>query len=266
MRKAQIRAGYDLWLHLTLAARNCCYLRTLREIRQGFISANKDTRRERGVPAEADELSASLRDIQGEAEVLQDLPIRLAEFARSIVRAKRRASWSDPGERLYPDDAHIFCRPDQVKEEFIKVIDLVLHVFNSLGFENYTAQISLRDPANKQKYMGEDELWDRAEREIQEAADERGLKTVAVKGEAAFYGPKLDFMVKDALGRSWQLGTIQVDYQLPQRFALEYVGSDNQKHTPVMIHRAPFGSMERFIARTDRALRRQFPFGFRQSR
>jgi threonyl-tRNA synthetase len=124
----------------------------------------------------------------------------------------------------------------------------VLHVFNSLGFENYTAQVSLRDPDNKQKYIGEDHLWDKAEREIQEAADERGLKTVAVKGEAAFYGPKLDFMVKDALGRNWQLGTIQVDYQLPQRFSLEYVGSDNQKHTPVMIHRAPFGSLERFVA------------------
>jgi len=146
------------------------------------------------------------------------------------------------------DDAHIFCRPDQVKSEFVRVIDLVLHVFKSLGFENYTAQVSLRDPNNKEKYMGEDELWDRAEREIQEAADERGLKTVAVKGEAAFYGPKLDFMVKDALGRSWQLGTIQVDYQLPQRFELEYIGADNQRHRPVMIHRAPFGSLERFVA------------------
>ncbi|HEY5692389.1 MAG TPA: threonine--tRNA ligase, partial [Cyclobacteriaceae bacterium] len=146
------------------------------------------------------------------------------------------------------DDAHIFCRPDQVKEEFIKVIDLVFHVFTSLGFENYTAQVSLRDPANKEKYMGEDHLWDRAEREIQEAADERKLVTIAAKGEAAFYGPKLDFMVKDALGRQWQLGTIQVDYQLPERFELEYVGSDNQKHRPVMIHRAPFGSLERFVA------------------
>jgi threonyl-tRNA synthetase len=146
------------------------------------------------------------------------------------------------------DDAHIFCRPDQVKQEFVKVIDLVLFVFKSLGFENYTAQVSLRDPENKSKYIGEDALWERAEREIQEAADERGLRTIAVKGEAAFYGPKLDFMVKDALGRSWQLGTIQVDYQLPQRFELEYVGADNQKHRPVMIHRAPFGSMERFVA------------------
>jgi threonyl-tRNA synthetase len=146
------------------------------------------------------------------------------------------------------DDAHIFCRPDQVKSEFVKVIDLVLHVFESLGFKDYTAQVSLRDPENKQKYIGGDELWDKAEREIQEAADERGLKTVAVKGEAAFYGPKLDFMIKDALGRSWQLGTIQVDYQLPQRFELEYIGADNQRHRPVMIHRAPFGSLERFVA------------------
>ncbi|MBT1712468.1 threonine--tRNA ligase, partial [Fulvivirgaceae bacterium PWU5] len=125
---------------------------------------------------------------------------------------------------------------------------LVLHVFKSLGFENYTAQVSLRDQANKAKYIGQDHLWDQAERQIQEAADERGLQTVAVQGEAAFYGPKLDFMVKDALGRSWQLGTIQVDYNLPERFELEYVGSDNQKHRPVMLHRAPFGSLERFIA------------------
>jgi threonyl-tRNA synthetase len=146
------------------------------------------------------------------------------------------------------DDAHIFCRPDQVKDEFIKVIDLVLHVFKSLGFENYTAQVSLRDKTNPAKYMGAPERWDLAERQIQEAADERGLTTVAVEGEAAFYGPKLDFMVRDALGRQWQLGTIQVDYNLPDRFELEYVGSDNQKHRPVMIHRAPFGSLERFVA------------------
>ena len=146
------------------------------------------------------------------------------------------------------DDAHIFCRPDQVKDEFIKVIDLVLYTFKALGFENYTAQVSLRDPENKSKYIGDDELWDKAEREIQEAADERNLVTVRELGEAAFYGPKLDFMVKDALGRSWQLGTIQVDYNLPERFELEYTGADNQKHRPVMIHRAPFGSMERFVA------------------
>jgi threonyl-tRNA synthetase len=146
------------------------------------------------------------------------------------------------------DDAHIFCRADQVKEEFIKVIDLVLYVFKSLDFHDFTAQVSLRDKENRSKYIGSEENWERAEREIQEAAEERGLKTVIEYGEAAFYGPKLDFMVKDALGRSWQLGTIQVDYNLPERFELEYTGADNQKHRPVMIHRAPFGSLERFIA------------------
>jgi threonyl-tRNA synthetase len=179
----------------------------------------------------------------------KDLPIRLAEFG-TVYRYEQSGELHGLTRvrGFTQDDAHIFCRPDQVKEEFIKVIDLVLHVFKSLGFDNYTAQVSLRDPENKEKYIGADELWDRAEREIQEAADERGLKTVSVKGEAAFYGPKLDFMVKDALGRSWQLGTIQVDYQLPQRFELEYVGSDNQRHRPVMIHRAPFGSLERFVA------------------
>jgi len=179
----------------------------------------------------------------------KDLPIRFAEFG-TVYRYEQSGELHGLTRvrGFTQDDAHIFCRPDQVKSEFIKVIDLVLFVFKSLGFDNYTAQVSLRDPENKAKYIGEDELWERAEREIQEAADERGLNTVAVKGEAAFYGPKLDFMVKDALGRSWQLGTIQVDYQLPQRFELEYVGADNQKHTPVMIHRAPFGSLERFVA------------------
>ncbi|MCK5371111.1 MAG: threonine--tRNA ligase, partial [Cyclobacteriaceae bacterium] len=146
------------------------------------------------------------------------------------------------------DDAHIFCRPDQVKEEFKKVIDLVLYVFNSLGFNNFITQISLRDPENKKKYIGDDEAWNQAEKDIIEATEEKGIKTVTEIGEAAFYGPKLDFMVKDALKRSWQLGTIQVDYNLPKRFELEYVGADNQKHRPVMIHRAPFGSMERFVA------------------
>jgi len=177
------------------------------------------------------------------------LPIRYAEFG-TVYRYEQSGELHGLTRvrGFTQDDAHIFCRPDQVKEEFVKVIDLVLMMFKALQFESYTAQLSLRDPENKQKYIGEDELWDRAEREIQEAADERGLTTVAVKGEAAFYGPKLDFMVRDALGRSWQLGTIQVDYQLPQRFELEYVGSDNQKHRPVMIHRAPFGSLERFVA------------------
>ena len=145
-------------------------------------------------------------------------------------------------------DAHLFCRPDQVKDEFIGVIDIVLYIFKALDFKDYTVQISLRDPNNKEKYIGSDENWDKAEKDIIEAAEKEGIRTTVVVGEAAFYGPKMDFMVRDALGRQWQLGTIQVDYNLPERFELEYIGSDNQKHRPVMIHRAPFGSMERFVA------------------
>ncbi|GAB4330655.1 MAG: threonine--tRNA ligase [Flammeovirgaceae bacterium] len=179
----------------------------------------------------------------------KELPLRLAEFG-TVYRYEQSGELHGLTRvrGFTQDDAHIFCRPDQVKEEFKRVIDLVLYVFKALGFEEYIAQVSLRDPENPAKYIGENELWERAEREIQEAANEKGLKTVVETGEAAFYGPKLDFMVKDALGRKWQLGTIQVDYNLPRRFELEYVGSDNQKHTPVMIHRAPFGSLERFVA------------------
>jgi threonyl-tRNA synthetase len=179
----------------------------------------------------------------------KDLPIRYAEFG-TVYRYEQSGELHGLTRvrGFTQDDAHIFCRPDQVKEEFIKVIDLVLYVFKALGFEDYTAQISLRDPENKQKYIGSDEAWEKAESAIIEAAAEKGLVTVTELGEAAFYGPKLDFMVKDALGRKWQLGTIQVDYQLPDRFQLEYIGSDNQKHRPVMIHRAPFGSLERFVA------------------
>jgi threonyl-tRNA synthetase len=179
----------------------------------------------------------------------KDLPLRLAEFG-TVYRYEQSGELHGLTRvrSFTQDDAHIFCRPDQVKEEFIKVIDLVLFVFNSLGFENFVTQVSLRDPENKEKYIGGDEVWDKAEKAIIEAAEEKGLKTQIELGEAAFYGPKLDFMVKDALGRSWQLGTIQVDYNLPERFKLEYVGADNSKHRPVMIHRAPFGSMERFVA------------------
>ncbi len=179
----------------------------------------------------------------------RDLPLRLAEFG-TVYRYEQSGELHGLTRvrGFTQDDAHIFCRPDQVKEEFLKVIDLVLYVFQSLGFEDYSAQVSLRDPENGTKYIGSDELWERAESAIIEAAAEKGLKTVTELGEAAFYGPKLDFMVRDALGRKWQLGTIQVDYTLPERFELEYVGADNQKHRPVMIHRAPFGSMERFIA------------------
>jgi len=179
----------------------------------------------------------------------KDLPVRLAEFG-TVYRYEQSGELHGLTRvrGFTQDDAHLFCRPDQVKEEFMKVIDLVLYVFKALGFDNYTAQVSLRDPENKAKYIGTDENWALAEQSIIEAADEKGLITVVELGEAAFYGPKLDFMVKDALGRKWQLGTIQVDYNLPERFELEYTGSDNQKHRPVMIHRAPFGSLERFIA------------------
>jgi len=179
----------------------------------------------------------------------KDLPIRLAEFG-TVYRYEQSGELHGLTRvrGFTQDDAHIFCRPDQVKEEFVKVIDLVLMIFKALDFTDYTAQISLRDPENKTKYIGSDENWEKAENSIIEAAQERNLNTVVELGEAAFYGPKLDFMVRDAIGRKWQLGTIQVDYNLPERFELEYMGADNQKHRPVMIHRAPFGSLERFVA------------------
>ncbi|MFA6057364.1 MAG: threonine--tRNA ligase [Taibaiella sp.] len=179
----------------------------------------------------------------------KDLPVRFAEFG-TVYRYEQAGELHGLTRvrGFTQDDAHLFCRPDQVKEEFKKVIDLVLYTFNSLGFTEYTAQVSLRDKNNKTKYIGSDENWDIAENSIREAAAEKGLVTIEEEGEAAFYGPKLDFMVRDALGRKWQLGTIQVDYNLPERFELEYVDSDNSRKRPVMIHRAPFGSMERFIA------------------
>lgn len=179
----------------------------------------------------------------------KDLPVRFAEFG-TVYRYEQSGELHGLTRvrGFTQDDAHLFCRPDQVKEEFKKVIDLVLYVFDALGFHEFTAQVSLRDPDNKTKYIGSDQNWELAETAIIESAEEKGLSTVVEYGEAAFYGPKLDFMVKDALGRKWQLGTIQVDYNLPERFELEYTGSDNQKHRPVMIHRAPFGSLERFIA------------------
>jgi threonyl-tRNA synthetase len=179
----------------------------------------------------------------------RDLPVRFAEFG-TVYRYEQSGELHGLTRvrGFTQDDAHLFVRPDQVKQEFMSVIDLVLYVFKALGFEDFKAQISLRDPENKIKYIGSDENWEKAESSIIEAAAEKGLETVIEYGEAAFYGPKLDFMVKDALGREWQLGTIQVDYNLPERFELEYTGADNQKHRPVMIHRAPFGSMERFVA------------------
>ena len=179
----------------------------------------------------------------------KDLPVRMAEFG-TVYRYEMSGELHGLTRvrSFTQDDAHIFCRPDQLKDEFKKVIDIVFIIFKALSFENYTAQISLRDLDKPEKYIGSPENWDKAERAIVEACEEKGLNTVTELGEAAFYGPKLDFMIKDALGRSWQLGTIQVDYNLPDRFKLEYIGADDQRHRPVMIHRAPFGSMERFVA------------------
>jgi threonyl-tRNA synthetase len=250
MRRAQVRAGYDPVVTPHIGSKN------LYVTSGHYEKYGKDSFQPIRTPDENEEFLLKPMNCPHHCEIYKtkprsyrDLPIRLAEFG-TVYRYEQSGELHGLTRvrGFTQDDAHIFCRPDQVKNEFIKVIDLVLHVFKSLGFENFTAQVSLRDPSNKEKYIGHDHLWEKAEREIQEAADERGLKTVAVQGEAAFYGPKLDFMVRDALGRSWQLGTIQVDYNLPERFELEYVGSDNQKHRPVMIHRAPFGSLERFVA------------------
>ncbi len=179
----------------------------------------------------------------------RDLPLRLAEFG-TVYRYEQSGELHGLTRvrGFTQDDAHIFCTPEQIKDEFLKVMDIILYIFKALKFENYEAQISLRDPSHPEKYIGSDENWHLAENAIIEACAEKGLNARTELGEAAFYGPKLDFMVRDAIGRRWQLGTIQVDYNLPERFELEYTGSDNAKHRPVMIHRAPFGSMERFVA------------------
>ena len=179
----------------------------------------------------------------------KDLPLRLAEFG-TVCRYEQSGELHGLTRvrSFTQDDAHIFCRPDQVKDEFLRVMDIISIVFRSMNFQNFEAQISLRDKVNREKYIGSEENWEKAEQAIIEACEEKGLKAKIEYGEAAFYGPKLDFMVRDAIGRRWQLGTIQVDYNLPERFELEYTGNDNQKHRPVMIHRAPFGSMERFVA------------------
>jgi len=178
----------------------------------------------------------------------KELPLRIAEFG-TVYRYEQSGELHGLTRvrGFTQDDAHIFCTPDQLKDEFLNVLDLTMYVIRKLGFDSFTAQISLRDPENKEKYIGSDEVWEKAESAIIDATREAGLETVTELGEAAFYGPKLDFMIKDALGRRWQLGTIQVDYNLPERFNLEYIGADNTTHRPVMIHRAPFGSMERFI-------------------
>jgi threonyl-tRNA synthetase len=190
----------------------------------------------------------------------KDLPIRMAEFG-TVYRYEQSGELHGLTRvrGFTQDDAHIFCTNDQVKEEVSRVIDIVLYIFKTLNFNDFLVQVSLRDPNNPDKYIGSEENWEKAERAIQEVAQEKGLKTVIELGEAAFYGPKLDFMVRDAIGRKWQLGTVQVDYNLPERFELEYTGSDNQKHRPVMIHRAPFGSMERFVAILIEHCAGQFP-------
>ncbi|NMM50441.1 threonine--tRNA ligase [Marinigracilibium pacificum] len=250
LKKAQVKAGYDPVVTPHIGNKQL-YITSGHYEKYG-----EDSFKPIATPNEGEEFMLKPMNCPHHCEIYKskprsykDLPVRYAEFG-TVYRYEQSGELHGLTRvrGFTQDDAHIFCRPDQVKEEFIKVIDLVLYVFNALGFEDFTAQVSLRDPENKTKYIGGDEVWDRAEREIQEAADEKGLKTIVEYGEAAFYGPKLDFMVKDALGRSWQLGTIQVDYNLPERFELEYVGSDNQRHRPVMIHRAPFGSLERFVA------------------
>jgi threonyl-tRNA synthetase len=250
MRNAQVKAGYEQVISPHIGHKN------LYVTSGHYEKYGKDSFQPIQTPQEGEEFFLKPMNCPHHCEMYKtkprsykDLPVRYAEFG-TVYRYEQSGELHGLTRvrGFTQDDAHLFCRPDQVKEEFKKVIDLVLYVFSALGFEEYTAQISLRDPENKAKYIGTDENWALAEQAIIEAADEKGLKTVVELGEAAFYGPKLDFMVKDAIGRKWQLGTIQVDYNLPERFELEYTGSDNQKHRPVMIHRAPFGSLERFVA------------------
>jgi threonyl-tRNA synthetase len=250
LRKAQVKAGYQQVVTPHIGSKQL-YLTSGHWEKYG-----KDSFQPITTPEEGEEFLLKPMNCPHHCEIFRarprsyrELPLRLAEFG-TVYRYEQSGELHGLTRvrGFTQDDAHIFCTNDQVESEFKKVIDLVLYVFKSLGFEDFSAQVSLRDPENKTKYFGSDESWDKAENAIRRAAAEKGLKTIEEVGEAAFYGPKLDFMVKDALGRKWQLGTIQVDYQLPQRFELEYVGSDNQKHRPVMIHRAPFGSMERFIA------------------
>jgi threonyl-tRNA synthetase len=250
MQKAQVKAGYEQVITPHIGHKN------LYVTSGHYEKYGADSFQPIKTPQEGEEFFLKPMNCPHHCEIYKtkprsykDLPVRYAEFG-TVYRYEQSGELHGLTRvrGFTQDDAHLFCRPDQVKEEFKKVIDLVLYVFKNLGFEDYTAQVSLRDPENKAKYIGSDANWALAESAIIEAAAEKGLRTVQVLGEAAFYGPKLDFMVKDALGRKWQLGTIQVDYNLPERFELEYTGSDNQKHRPVMIHRAPFGSLERFIA------------------
>lgn len=250
LKKAQLRAGYQPVVTPHIGSK------ALYQTSGHWEKYGKDSFQPITTPEEGEEFLLKPMNCPHHCEIYKarprsykELPLRLAEFG-TVYRYEQSGELHGLTRvrGFTQDDAHIFCRTDQVEEEFMKVIDLVLYVFKSLGFDDYMAQISLRSKEDRSKYIGNNEDWEKAERAIQVAAAAKGLKTIVEYGEAAFYGPKLDFMVKDALGRKWQLGTIQVDYQLPQRFELEYTGADNQKHRPVMIHRAPFGSMERFIA------------------
>ena len=250
LKKAQKKAGYEMVVSPHIGSKEL-YVTSGHYAKYGEDSFQPIT-----TPNEGEEFMLKPMNCPHHCEMYnasswsyRDLPKRFAEFG-TVYRYEQSGELHGLTRvrGFTQDDAHIFCMPEQLDEEFKKVIDLTLYVFSSLGFEDFTAQVSLRDPENKEKYIGSDDVWEKAETAIINAANEKGLNYVVETGEAAFYGPKLDFMVKDALGRSWQLGTIQVDYNLPERFDLTYKGSDNESHRPVMIHRAPFGSMERFIA------------------
>ncbi|PTX44031.1 Ser-tRNA(Thr) hydrolase /threonyl-tRNA synthetase [Christiangramia gaetbulicola] len=250
LKKAQKKAGYEMVVSPHIGSKEL-YVTSGHYAKYGEDSFQPIT-----TPNEGEEFMLKPMNCPHHCEMYnasswsyRDLPKRFAEFG-TVYRYEQSGELHGLTRvrGFTQDDAHIFCMPEQLDEEFKKVIDLTLYVFSSLGFEDFTAQVSLRDPENKEKYIGSDDVWEKAESAIINAAKEKGLNYVVETGEAAFYGPKLDFMVKDALGRSWQLGTIQVDYNLPERFDLTYKGSDNESHRPVMIHRAPFGSMERFIA------------------
>ncbi len=250
LKKAQKKAGYEMVVSPHIGSKE------LYVTSGHYAKYGEDSFQPISTPNEGEEFMLKPMNCPHHCEMYnasswsyRDLPKRFAEFG-TVYRYEQSGELHGLTRvrGFTQDDAHIFCMPEQLDEEFKKVIDLTLYVFSSLGFEDFTAQVSLRDPDNKEKYIGSDDVWEKAETAIINAADEKGLNYVVETGEAAFYGPKLDFMVKDALGRSWQLGTIQVDYNLPERFDLTYKGSDNESHRPVMIHRAPFGSMERFIA------------------
>jgi len=250
LKKAQKKAGYDPVISPHIGHKD------LYVTSGHYAKYGEDSFRPITTPHEGEEFLLKPMNCPHHCEIYKsspksykDLPVRYAEFG-TVYRYEQSGELHGLTRvrGFTQDDAHLFCTPEQVKDEFKNVIDLVLYIFKTLKFENFRAQISLRDPKDPEKYIGSDENWEKAEQAIIEATEEKGLDTVIEYGEAAFYGPKLDFMVRDALNREWQLGTIQVDYNLPERFELEYTGADNEKHRPVMIHRAPFGSMERFVA------------------